>query len=385
MNLAERDRFSSYGYGEGRTGIGQAVEFTCPPEDKAEVAEFLRTKVRTIDIPTTHRVKFTNGTYGGYTRYNIVQHEYGGSGPDESGHGGYHEVLEIQDPPDGRWGIVIHEYTTYDGHVFIEWESLQNARDAFSKDRRIHVPEAEYSKLTGFKRRVVCGLLTPWFYAIGDQGLVGDYAFPEGLQDDPVYRFGQKFLVYNENGVPSVKTCMGTRFIASKIKAYPGVNTERDSCYRLVCFDDGSIWDESSQSPWYSRNKYDPPRPIREDELWAVEAMQKFQQFLAGDKKEFTINFTDGNKFVGKLVRSKPKNPCAEGRYCLEVIVKGESKPREGWVDFKPTQEFPDVVQFVARKFEGQGKIVERVGITDSKVESKGKKWTGVFYHPPRS
>jgi hypothetical protein len=69
------DRFSSYQYGEGKTGIGQMVQFTCPPDVTGEVVEFLRTSIRTIDIPTTGRVNVSHGAYGQYTRYNVVQHD----------------------------------------------------------------------------------------------------------------------------------------------------------------------------------------------------------------------------------------------------------------------------------------------------------------------
>ena len=71
----------------------------------------------------------------------------------------------------------------------------------------------EFSNLEGFKRRVVCNALTPWFYAIGDEELIGDYAFPEGFQDDPVYRLGKRFVVFDHDGVPEIKTCMGARFL----------------------------------------------------------------------------------------------------------------------------------------------------------------------------
>lgn len=372
--MEQLDRFSSYRYGEGRTGIGQMVEFTCPPDITEQVSEFLRTNVRTIDIPTTGRVNVAHGGYGQYTRYDVVQHDYAGGGPNEGGGWGYIEALEIKNPSDGRWGIVINECTSHKGGVFTEWETLENARAAFKKFWSSHRTEEEFPKLPGFKRRIACGGLTPWFYAIGDEQLIGDCAFPEGLQDDAVYRFGRQFVVFDYEGVPAVKTCMGARFVRRKRDYHPYDEQQ----YRLVYWDDGSVWDES--------NGHDgSPRPAEEGEMWIAEAVQQFRQLLAGKSAEFTINFTDGNKFVGKLVRANRRVPCVEGNYFLVVRLKDKKKPLEGWVnDFKPTKDAPDIVQYVTKRYAQSGQEVEHVEVKKCKTEKGGKKWSGVFFHSPR-
>lgn len=372
--MKQPDCFSSYRYGEGRTGIGQMVEFTCPPDAVEQVVEFLRTNVRTIDIPTTGRVNVAHGYgHGQYTRYDVVQHDYAGGGPGEIGGWGYTEVLEIKNPPDGRWGIIINERTSHKGGVFTEWETLENACAAFKKSWSSHRTEEEFLRLPGFKRRVVCDVLTPWFYAIGEEQLIGDYAFPEGLQDDAVYRFGRQFVVFNYDGVPAVKICMGTRFVGWKSDHYP----YDKQAHRLVYWDDGSVWDES--------NNRGSPRPIEEGEMWIAEAVQQFKQLLAGKVAEFTINFTDGNKFVGKLVRANPRVPCAEGNYFLVVRLKGEMKPLKGWVNnFKPTKDAPDIVQYVTQRYTQSGQEVEYIEVKERKTEKGGKKWSGMFFRPPR-
>ena len=372
--MAQPDRFSSYRYGEGRTGIGQMVEFTCPSDVAEQVSEFLRTNIRTIDIPTTGRVNIAHGGYGQYTRYEIIQHDYAGGGPGDGGGWGYIEVLEIKNPPDRRCGIVINECTSHKGSVFTEWEILENARAAFAKCWGRHRTEEEFPKLTGFKRRVACGALTPWFYAIGDEELIGDYAFPEGLQDDAVYRFGRQFIVFDCDGIPTQKTCMGTRFVKQKREYDPYGEYQ----YRLVYWDDGSVWDEDSC-------RSDSPRPVKEGEMWIAEAIQQFRRLLAGKSTEFTINFTDGNKFAGKLVRTNRRVPCAEGNYFLIVRLKDKKKPLEGWVkDFKPTQKAPDIVQYVTQRYAQNGQEVEHIEVRKSKIEKGGKKWSGVYFHPPR-
>lgn len=373
------NRLSSYAYGEGRTGLGQLVEFTCPLELREQVKEFLEKNVRTIDIPTTGRVNISHGGYGRYTRYDVTQHEYAGGGPEESGGWCYIEVLEVKNPPDERWGIVVHESASHGGASFTEWETLKDARVAFKrhwgKDTREFFP-----KLEGFKRRVVCGSLTPWFYAIGNEHLLGDYAFPEGLQDDPVYRFGRQFVVFDEEGIPSVKTCMGTRFFKRKRDYYP----YEEKQYRIVYWNDGTVWDESGEQSWWVV-KYGSPRPLEEGELWITEAVEQFHKLIAGSSDKFEVNFTDGNKFVGRVIKAESKSPCAEGHYYLVVHLKGVKDPLQGWVrDFKPTPKAQNVVQFVTQCYAKQGKEVERVEIKQSKTKQGGKKWAGVFFHPSR-
>ncbi|MFH1423833.1 MAG: hypothetical protein ABIG29_02685 [Candidatus Nealsonbacteria bacterium] len=369
------DRFSSYRYGEGRTGIGQLVEFACPTDvDVEEVRGFLKKNVRTIDIPTTGQVNVPHGGYGMYTRYQITQHDYAGGGC------GYIEVLEIKDPPGGRCGFVIHEYRGPGDALFSEWEALENARAAFKRYWGRHDSTETFPKLLGFKRFIPCGALSPWFYAIGDEELIGDYAFPEGLQDDPVYRVGRQFVVFDRDGIPAVKTCMGTRFVKKKQEYHP----YKEYQYRLVYWDDGSIWDEANNCSWWGDSKHGEPRPVEESELWIAEAVRQFRQLLAGKSTEFTINFTDGNKFAGRLKKADNRAPSAEGNYFLVVRLKGEKKPKEGWVDFKPTPEAPDIVQYVTQHFTRKGKEVECVEIKHSKAVKGGKKWKGVFLHPPK-
>ena len=72
---------------------------------------------------------------------------------------------------------------------------------------------------------------------------------------------------------------------------------------------------------------------------------------------------------------------CVEGRYSLKVTIKG-GEVLEGYVDFKPKPEAPDIVKAVVVNYEKKGIKVEKVEVTSSNVERGGKKWAGVFYHP---
>jgi hypothetical protein len=374
------DKFSSYRWGEGVTGGGQVVSFTCPPDDVTLVREFLKEHVRSLDILVTGQVNVQHGCYGRYTRYDVVQHKYVG------GRHGFLEMIEIRSPPDDRCGFVLYEDQGFYGSFFTEWESVETASVAFEKHWSGGSKlRKQLSAEPGFKRLVECGRLMPWFYAIGDQVLLGDYAFPEGLQDDPVYAFGKRFVVFNQEGYPSIKTCMGTRFINQKENRS---DHEPHTCYRLVYWHDGTVWDESYQHRWWMMNdKSNPPRPILDEELWVTEAVEKFYEFISGKTTEFSFNLLNGDKFVGKLAKSKGHKVTSEGSYYVTVHHKGKTEPEKGKVDFKPTAKYPDLISYVTAGLKNRipDLEIERIDVKCNSVEKGGKKWSGVFFSPPSS
>lgn len=368
------DRFNYLQHIEAKTGSGQLFTMDCIPEKKEEVKKILEESIYRIDLSFTGMVKnVPHGGYGMYTRYDVEQHKYAG------GHYGYIEVLEINNPPEGRCEFVIHERHCGNSR-FSEWDSLETAKKAFEKHWGSGATEENLSKLSGFKRFVPCGALTPWFYAIGDEALIGDYAFPDGLQDDPVYRFGKKFVVFDGDGnMLSVKTCMGARFIEEKERYYHGEVVHR--C-RIVYWSDGTTWTDKGM---LSGSKH-APRPLEADELWITEAMRQFISLLSGNITEFAIPFFDGTKFTGKLALAKNEKYTKAGNYDAIVHIKGEKSPRKGWIlDFTPSPEMPDIISFITEKLKTQGKTVERIEIKEYRTEKNGKKWAGVFFNkkPP--
>ncbi len=360
-------KFSSYTYGEVRTGIGQLVEFSCPPDLKDKVKEFFRDHIRTISLPTTGVLNISHGAYGRYTRYDMIQHKYAGGGT------GFIEVLEIRNAPDNRCSFVIYQYHRYGKSEFTEWETLEDAKMAWEKywgshDNTVHFPEAK-----GFKRWIDCGALTPWFYAIGDEELIADYSLPYGLEDDPVYRIGRVFVVMDNENIPHIKTCMGTRFMTRR----KNDNSRETVNYRIVYWHDGTIWNESS---YEAKNHL--PRELKSGELWITEAISQFQEILAGNKTDFVINFTDRHKFIGKVIEVDKKVSSPEGNYLIAATFKDKQTKQEvGWVnDFVPTPEYPDIVQYVTAKYKEKGKEIERIEVKEVKVKTNGKKWQGVFF-----
>lgn len=365
-------QFSSYTFGEVQTAGGQIVSFTCGVEDREKVAAFLAEHVRDVDIPTTGRVNVPHGAYGRYTRYDVTQHKYAGYDGEDGG-GGYIEVLEIKNPPNDRNGFVILDYCSREGTVFSEWGSLADALTAYEQfwkkaDRR-HIAWREL----GCQRFVPCGALVPWFYAVGDQELIGDYAFPEGLQDDPVYVTGERFVVCpSSDDTPSIKTCLGTRFLSVDSESYPSRQQTR-RYQRMVHWDDGSVTllEREGNTPdggWI--------RPLEDGELWVTEALHQFRKLLAGQTERFSLKFSDGTQFVGRIIPAKvPLNLTRAGEYYAKLKITGE-KVREGKFSFSPTVELPDAVAFLRSKF-----TPRRIELLEIRPNlPKGKKWRGVYF-----
>lgn len=359
--MPKKKDFRSYTFSEGRTGGGQLVEFTCRSEDVQRAKAILGMFRHIEEGSVTHRTNVSHGSYGRYSRYKIKQHKYAGGG-----HGGvcsYIEVLEIKDPPDGRCGIIIHLYNSRDGATFYECQTVKLACQIFEKHWGEYDPDL--ANLPGCLRQVRCGALTPWFYAIGDEELVGDYALPYGLENDPVYRLGRQFVV-EENGIPTIKTCMGSR-LAQRL---PRTGYHDTHQVRLVYWDDGSTWEEG----------YPTPRPVEEQEMWITAAVQKFRELLGGKTTRFAIPFLDGTEFVGRINKPKRRTQCAAGDYYLKVtLVSGEVQ--EGWVnDFEPTVKAPDIIQYVTQRHPAE---LVRIEIVERKLKAGGKKWSGVFFKAP--
>jgi hypothetical protein len=301
------ERFCCRTFIEARTNSGQLIKCSCPYQEGELVKEFVNNHIDDIDIPDGNRSNTGHGGYGRYSRYQITQHKYAGGG--HPGAGFYAEVLEIHDPPDDRCGFVIYEHhsnTTSESH-FSEWETLEDAINAFRK--------LDICSLPGLKRVVACGPLTPWFYAIGDEQLIGDYAFPDGLQDDPIFRLGEKFIV-TKDGVSTVKSCMGTHFMIANMSSGDRYN------YRIVYWDDGSLWDSRLSN--VSNNPQ--PVPVRKVNSWLSQAISEFnglanRSFTIEDGDlRFLVQLKGGADIVGEDDEEEPKG--FEGTYALFIKVE---------------------------------------------------------------
>lgn len=351
----------TYTYGEGLTADGQMVKFTCRPEDLEKVTEALKL-FRDIEQPTSKRVKLVgHGAYGMYTRFDITQHKYAG------GHGGYIETLEIKDAPDGRCGSVLHDYNTSTGHAFYDFDGMESAIVAFEKfwsSRDIH---ENIKNSLGFKRYVYCGPRLPWFYAVGDQHIAGDIVFPDCIMEDPVYRFGRKFVVYKRDEGPRITECVGLHME----RPYSSGCYDDKKPLRVVFFEDGTIWREGHGEP--------VPQPLRGDQLWIHEAIQKFENFLAGKASQFAIEFIDGSRFLGRLKRGPGKN--SPGTYHVTVELDGGELVDQ---DFEYTPQLAKIWGGLREYMRGVATINLRKikAIKSLRRVRRSGAWEGVFTPP---
>ena len=363
--------YPSYTQGEAVTGIGQVVEFTCASEDAGAVKTLLEEKVRHVEIPVTHVTNVSHGGYGRYSRYKIEQHKYAG------GRSGFIEVVEIKNPLEKMCPFIIYEYNSHYGSCFSEWEDSDSAKRAFEKNWGSNNWHEGIAKISGFKRLVKCGPLTPWFYAVGDEVVMGDYAIASGLENDPVFRLGRKFVFTDEHGVSKIKTCMGSRLV---IEHGDGYSSSGTSIWRMVYWDDGTALrihkDNCIDGDGYFGGSDSFPRLLHDEEVWIAEACEKFSALLSGLKEGFQMKFDDGRVLTVKLSSKGKRGPSAAGDYLVKATRKNHST-KEGWVrGFVPTAEHPDIVSFILAKYEG----IAKIKILKSVPEKDGKKWHGAFF-----
>lgn len=370
--LRERT-INPYTYTEVKTNEGQLLQIVVNPRKVQLVKKVLAWCVRSIIVPVTHKINVQHGAYGRYSRYDIKQHKYAG------GHGGYIELLEIKNPPNNRQPFVINNYSVSGGSHFTEWETLESAQNGFEL---IFNQREKLKDQPGFIRKVPTGALTPWFYAVGDQDLAGDYAVPADMQEDSYYTLGEKFVVF-DNGLPRVATCLGTRFIAKHYSMSPGFwhrhrdEKERVETFRLVYFSDGYVWDE--------RTSIHSPRPVEGNEAWVGVAIEQFKDCLAGKRSDVNVKFTDGTQFSGSFKSSRLGKYTKAGDYLMRATVRhnGKTKVKEGWVEgFTPSEDHPDVISFVTAKMQGEIESLEVLRYRLNK-EVSSKAWSGMFFKGP--
>ena len=381
---------------ECTTSTGQIVSVECDSSKSELLKKSFKKNIKFVTEKLTVATSLSHGSCAKYSRFKIKQHNYGANMV------AYRELLEILDAPKGKIRFVIfHHRPDYHGSssCFTEWKTLKNAKKAFDRIYRVNFcnslfetdeeKESNVENQSGFIRTVRCGELQPWFYAIGREQIIGDCVVPEYLNDDPVYRLGQKFIVYSRDGTSSIKTCLGCRFVSYKHEEdILGRRSEEKKCdfFRLVYFNDGFIWDESQKKNCWNSDEVNPPEIILDKELWIVEAMKQFREILSGNQTNFSINFDDGNTFIGKLSKSRLKNHCEAADYNLRVTIDGESELREGWVNnFIPTPKYPDIVSRIKNGLNDiapekvlRVEVVSKRISTDQKI--KPKKWSGVFF-----
>lgn len=383
--ITKKERLSFYTFGECKTASGQLIQYRCHPDEKEKVKAFLQEYVRDIDIPTNKEHNMSHGGYGRYTRFKITQHKYAGGGS------GYIEMLEIHDPPDGRWPYVCLEHNGHyrPGDWFWEFKSLESMlavwdqwwqrsrcepdpMDKYVLDKELVRP------MKAVKRTVECGFLSPWFYAMGDQIICGDFVIPDmGLCSHPEYTPGRQFVVQHGEEPPVIKTCMCCYKHSKRVWERGGGwgyydNKEVTKDVYCVVWKDGTQT-EIDDGLW-------TVRPAELGELWITVAFEKFQRVIAGDLLAFEIPFIDGTKFVGRFRPTKKQDLTRPGRYMIQAyfIKKDETKEilRKGTVEFEPSEQVKDVISFIKQQAWQKDFTLSRI---ESVVYMEKKGWRGFY------
>lgn len=281
--------FTATTYIECKTGGGQFVEFKCRPKNVEEVKQCAQL-IHSIRIPETSELSVDHGCYGRYTRFVIKQHKYAGNG--WPGCGGFIEVLEIKNPPEGRCGTIIHEENSGKS-TFHEFRSMGDALEAYKKFWSLSSTE-KFSKEKGFIRRVNCGLLNPWFYAVGNQAINGDFTFPDRLDHNhPIYWTGRKVkLVTGDNTdtkEEEIKICWGTA-----TERHKDHYDRNERTYLTVQFSDGTTWSE------YGSGSYRRILPLNETDLLKEKILDAVRNLLNGEVDKITV-FSESKKITQKI------------------------------------------------------------------------------------
>lgn len=352
---------------EARTADGDMVSFMSHPDDVKRIKEAI-VLMSGIALPTTGRV-VSHGGFGVYTRFQIFQHKYAG------GQGGYVELLEISDPPDGRCGIVIHRYDASNGSDFFEYRSLEEALSAWDACWNSPKGFSLAEEQAGFLRRVRCTFWKPWFYAVGDQLIEGDLVAMDIDREDPRFPVGWKFLVWDAaEKRPEIKTCVGTTRRFDDEKQRCGICGKLGESV-IVFFSDGTYWRSDA-------SYYPDPIPLEDDRLWICEALDEFRRLLAGFSERFEIPFFDGSKFVGRFMPKSKGGRQPEGEYYAKIKLEG-GRIQEGPFPFKPTKESPTAKEFLKAWFlENKSQRIEILELGRARKKPGSRKWPGVYPVP---
>lgn len=359
---ASKPIYRSVSTQEVSTGKGTLVKLT-GPDDLVEKAAKIIPLLKDIELPHTQWVDVPGSRLRRrYSRFNIIEHKVKGT-DDLLCHAGH--IYEIKDGPEDKVPIVIDNYTS-----FSEWTDLKSAKAALElmDKQTLRHKDIEQSPLPGQLRVVNCYPFDPWYNAIGNQIIVGDIVFPDGFQDDPVYKAGKSFVVYDGDGNPSIKICLGCRLERyhdnGSLQSRPHVPV-----FRTVYFEDGTVWNES-------RSVGKPPRPLAGNEIWIADVLGQVQRLLLGGILNFKVPLVDDMNFIGRL--SGRQGLTLEGTYYARVSFEDGTK-EEGYFDFKPYGDFPTVEDYLRAQYKRGRKTVSKLEVKLHRKKRLGKSWGGAL------
>lgn len=348
---------------------GRPVTVTCPIDMAEEVVKALAS-VSKLELPVAARTTIWHGNSPVYSRYDIEQILY------REYIWGYVEILKVNDNPESRSPIILHERFRGGGRTFSYWKTLTNAQ--YTADQSCwptNGTNESFKKLAGFLGLVRSDGLIPWFLAVGDEQLIGEYVFPKRHFQHPVFRPGQDFLVYDmtnpKHPRPKVKRCVCCKMEKVQTPQAPLFTEEQ-----LVIY-----WSDGSRTTEYSM-RGNQPIPLEEGDMWLVEAKNGLDRLLANPNDQVSIRFTDHTVFGVKIRRAKNPSLRREGLYGLTANVKGGELIH--WQKhFCPTERQPSILEYAIEKMEKGGHKIIWIQVREFTPVGGQKELLGdVFYSP---
>lgn len=333
---------------------GTLYRVECPEKDLDTIRSVFQSSVIDITTELNKKTKLEHGGYSVISRYDIESLGYLG------GETGYLEFLHVKDAPPGYAPFVIHQFDGYSGSRLVEVESRELLKSA--AERGLFQPP-EIRDITIH----YCGPFSPWFYAVGDQPILGRVVAPEHkVVSVPGYVQGRKFIIKDRYlGETTVKT-----FVAA-------VKPDDESDDVVLLWDDGTHFSLCNHSSEYVR-------PVTADVAWIDAAVVQFRSLLVGNIKSFSIPFFSGGELKCKYVPPK-KGPVKQdaGSYHLKIIVEkdGKEEMKDGNVDYDPKENGPSVEAMVEEQAKKAGFKLLKIDHC-YKIVRRTKGWTGVYEDP---
>jgi hypothetical protein len=331
------------------TADGTVLQIEAPILDQTILTASLSKVTRIGRAPAAHSSVETADAPPLYSRFDLIRRNF------RKFPTGYVEVLEVIDAPLNHARHIIHEKFVDRGRAFSEWKSGELATYAFNVTAwPITGSTGKLESLAGFIRHIHCHRLTPWFLATGTEAIIGPYVAPRGLDNDPVYRLGGRFVCFdpNDGEDPVIKTCLGCRVEKGFNVNFPFEPYE----YRIVYFDDGSVWKSNS--------KIRPPRELSEGELWVVHRLGHLKRLMTGGLTNISVHFLDSTTLSSRIVHSKLSSLKQPGLYRYTIVVEGE-KPIFRNKKFEPSETEPTLLHFINNQMKENGKNVLYVKIRE--------------------
>lgn len=348
---------------------GQAVTITCPIEDLTTITDALAL-VAKIEVTPNAKTTLWHGKSPVYSRFDIEQIYY------QEYSWGYVEILNVKDGPDDKPGVILHERLRGGGRTFSYWKTVTNAQ--YMADQPCWPTSGtteSFQRAVGFISLVKCDGLVPWFLAVGDEQLIGEFTFPKKHFEHPVFRPGQHFVVYDLKNPskprPMVKMCVCCKME----KVFPQAPDFTE--YQTVIY-----WHDGTRSTEYAMRDL-PPIPFDEKDLWLVQAQAGLGNLVVTPNTEIVVSFTDGTAFYGKIRNANHPLLKQAGLYGLTAKVKGQELPEHWQKKFEPSTERPTILDYAVFRLKNKG--LDPIWIQVREVtppNGERRILGGIYYYP---